>query len=473
CAEGGGERVRGKGVSGKGGEGKGERERERGKGERRGNVGEGVKGEVVGGKGGGRGIGSGGGGKGEVDGERGEGRKGKREVEGERERKEGKGRGRARVEENSQLKGARKGLLCLIDTLAKLYERMVRNRIDKALAEGQGLAVNQYGFRKGRSTIKAIEEVRRMAWETEHKWTVLVTLDVRNAFNTASWAGIMQALGDRIMPKLELAPEKTEAVIMKGPRRRQGIRFHLNDTVIEPRRAVKYLGVWLDDKGNFGEHVRRRANKAEERMAALNRLMPNINGPNSRKREAMKVESYRLKLEKVQRKALLRIASAYRTVSTRAVQVVTGVVPIELMVEERKQLHERGRQLPTGNQKGRKGEDIGEMAEDGLTGHGSFKAYTKRIGKTDNDLCRYCEQVDTAEHTIFHCERWSRLRQEAAQRMNMDIGPENIVGEMISDREKWNAGHDMIRKIMEEKEREERADQERLEREGEEENLIG
>ncbi|KAJ8980490.1 hypothetical protein NQ317_000605 [Molorchus minor] len=150
---------------------------------------------------------------------------------------------------------------------------------------------------------------------------------------------------------------------MKGPRRRQGIRFHLNDTVIEPRRAVKYLGVWLDDKGNFGEH--------------------------------------------------------------------------------------------------------------GLTGHGSFIAYTKRIGKTDNDLCRYCEQVDTAEHTIFHCERWSRLRQEAAQRMNTDIGPENIVGEMISDREKWNAGHDMIRKIMEEKEREERPDQERLERERAEENLIG
>lgn len=41
-------------------------------------------------------------------------------------------------------------------------------------------------------------------------------------------------------------------------------------------------------------------------------------------------------LAKCQRKVLLRVASAYRTVSTNALYVITGIPPIKLTAEERK-----------------------------------------------------------------------------------------------------------------------------------------
>ncbi|KAJ8973826.1 hypothetical protein NQ317_009471 [Molorchus minor] len=65
-----------------------------------------------------------------------------------------------------------------------------------------------------------------------------------------------------------------------------------------------------------------------------------------------------------------------------------------------------------------------------LTRHGAFKAYTKTIGKSKNDFCRFCERVDTVEHTI-------------------------------SGKDKWNAGHEMIKIIMKEKERKGRIRRER------------
>lgn len=87
--------------------------------------------------------------------------------------------------------------------------------------------------------------------------------------------------------QLELAPHKTEAVVLKGPRRREGVACRLKDIEIRPKRAVKYLGVLLDDNGSFGEHIKWVANKAEERAATLSRIMPNIGGPSSKKREVL------------------------------------------------------------------------------------------------------------------------------------------------------------------------------------------
>ena len=49
---------------------------------------------------------------------------------------------------------------------------------------------------------------------------------------------------------LQLVPGKTEAVILMGPRRRGHIRFHLKDREVMPSRAVRYLGIMMDDKGD-------------------------------------------------------------------------------------------------------------------------------------------------------------------------------------------------------------------------------
>lgn len=54
------------------------------------------------------------------------------------------------------------------------------------------------------------------------------------------------------------------------------------------------------------------------------------------------MESYRAKMEKAQRKIASRVASAYKTVSLREEQVLSGITPIHLLKEERRYIHQTG-----------------------------------------------------------------------------------------------------------------------------------
>ena len=55
--------------------------------------------------------------------------------------------------------------------------------------------------------------------------------------------------------------------------------------------------------------------------------------------DALKQEKYRKQMAAVQRRGALRIANSYRTVSEPAVLVVAGVIPIDLMAEERRRVY--------------------------------------------------------------------------------------------------------------------------------------
>lgn len=58
--------------------------------------------------------------------------------------------------------------LCLLDSIGKLFEKIIDNRLRNVLKDGKenGLSENQFGFRKGRSTIHAIEQVVQFANES-------------------------------------------------------------------------------------------------------------------------------------------------------------------------------------------------------------------------------------------------------------------------------------------------------------------
>lgn len=60
---------------------------------------------------------------------------------------------------------------------------------------------------------------------------------------------------------------------------------------------------------------------------------------------------YRNLLLSTQRKMHLRVASAYRTGSSEYLQVITGIVPIDLQLQERKKMYD---------------ERMGEAGRDGL-----------------------------------------------------------------------------------------------------------
>lgn len=102
----------------------------------------------------------------------------------------------------------------------------------------------------------------------------------------------------------------------------------------------------------FGHHVAKIEEKAEKTITALNKMMPNIGGPGSVKRKllsgamqsvilygapiwggALGMQEYRGMLTSSQRKSVLRVASAYRTVSAAAIQVICGTIPIDRLHE--------------------------------------------------------------------------------------------------------------------------------------------
>lgn len=311
----------------------------------------------------------------------------------------------------------------------------------------------------------AVSKVVDVWWGTKfhgtgERWCVLITLDVRNAFNTASWSGILGQLELRgvssalrrsvrayfegrsislskdehhdlsagipqgsvlgpllwnvfydpvlrldlgrgvetvgfaddlaiivsaqtaneliesgnsalstveewmIANRLCLAPAKTEAVVLSGRRDRRNISFRLGDVRVIPAKSVKYLGILIGENFYFGKHIKAAAMKAGARANAIMRLMPNIDGPCTWERRMlygvvqstilygapiwhrmMGAAKHRGILQSIQRRALLRVACAYRTVSSAAIQVVCGVPPIDLIVAERREQYEQKRGL--------------------------------------------------------------------------------------------------------------------------------
>ncbi|KAJ8913053.1 hypothetical protein NQ315_006554 [Exocentrus adspersus] len=275
-----------------------------------------------------------------------------------------------------------------------------------------------------------------------------------------------------------------------------------------PKKEVKYLGVTIDKGRTFGSHVQKICDKAERTAAALAKLMPNIGGPRQQKRvvmarvvesgmlyaasiwaDAVQIGRHRERLLKAQRKMTLRIASAYRTVSTDAAGVIAGVLPMDLMVEERRECHmsvQRGMEVKEAKKVsrerahakwqerwnastkaawtrrlipeidkwlGRRHGEVCYQTTQFLTGHGSFGAYLHRIGKRRQEDCIYCAGRDTPEHAIFACERWTEKRAQMNIQLGVVVTPENFIDLIVESESAWKIIMGTVEAIIRRKER--------------------
>lgn len=496
--------------------------------------------------------------------------------------------------------------ICLLNTLGKTFERIIKERLETSIAERGGFSPRQFGFVKGASTVHAVKTVVDRAANSRKTWVALIALDVKNAFNSASWRIILEKLRKwgiqqylinivgsyfaerRIMvarekhisvtagvpqgsvlgpllwnvlyddvlkidtmkemecyafaddlavvveadsPKqltdygnealriisrwmrineLKLAPQKTEAVILKGRGDRRGVRFEILGNSVTPKKSIKYLGVTLDERLTFADHVKCAVAKAEKRMAALARIMPNIAGPSTQKRlvlngvvtsillygapvwlPALNIARYKSMLESTQRKMLLRVICGYRTISTCAVQVVAGVPPLSLLVEERAELFASGRECTEVSKREARSRTVAKWQQiweehsdtaqwtkklipdirkwlqckhrntdyyltQFLTGHGRFGSYTHRMAIKDSDACNYCGLSDTPEHTVFVCVRWSAQRSELERSVGAVVDPVTVVGYMIEKEAHFKAVSRFVKYVLSKKEQEER-----------------
>ena len=130
---------------------------------------------------------------------------------------------------------------------------------------------------------------------------------------------------------------------------------------IIPESTINYLGLILDRRLVFGKHISHATGKTRKIAAALGKLLPNPEGAKASKRrsyatqcslygapvwyEAMEIERYINMVKSRQRAMPIRISSLSRTISYDALMVISGTIPIYLLAEERKKLHEnRNRQ---------------------------------------------------------------------------------------------------------------------------------
>jgi len=499
--------------------------------------------------------------------------------------------------------------ICLVDAMGKMLEAIIERRLNQEMDAGTPLSEHQYGFRRGRSAIDAMQRVRKTVARVtggaaQHKGLcVLVTLDVRNAFNTARWPHIIEDLerrhisaylidviksylNDRFLiagteerrincgvPQgsilgpilwnaqydgvfgvqlpanteligyaddiailatakreeelklkaeiavrkvtrwmeskgLEVAPEKTEVVVLAGRRKLKNVTINIKGREVASREAVKYLGVWFGRDLNFATHVKKTAERADQIARNLGRIMPSVGGPASSKRRMLYAtvksvilyaipvwhhiteKAVHMKLlEKVHRRMLIGIAAAYRTTSTVALEVVAGIMPFDLQIRERLLVHEHVERQAAKNAMVRKWQnrwrrnrdkglwtkslipdvdiwlnrnfgEVNHYITQAFTGHGCFRAYLYRIRIIDRPNCIYCDaEADDAEHTLFKCGRWDRKRVAAERAIGIQLTVGNIIDTMLHSRENWNIIADMIQAIMRRKLDDEKRDE--------------
>lgn len=125
--------------------------------------------------------------------------------------------------------------LCMLDTAGKLLERMLKPRLAAAINNAGGLSERQHGFRPGRSTIGALEDVVKSVEIAREKnnfsrpVVLLATIDVKNAFNSAKWDNMIDALEKRF---------KVPAYLMNMVRSYLKDRELIYDTSIGTRKKV-------------------------------------------------------------------------------------------------------------------------------------------------------------------------------------------------------------------------------------------
>lgn len=297
---------------------------------------------------------------------------------------------------------------------------------------------------------------------------------------------------------LELAPNKTEAVLLTRKRKIAPIEFELEGTCIRLSKVVKYLGVWLDTKFTFSEHITKIVEKASKTVTGLSKIMPNINGPSSSKRRVLSSvvhskilyaapiwhtilqnKNQRTRLLSLQRTMAIRVCSAYRTISTAAVGVIAGMPPIDLMAMERKEKYDgvakeeaRRNLLRRWQERWEQGDtgrwtyslipnvelwikrpygEVDYFITQALSGHGNFNKYLFEKQRRDTAECNYCSEEDDVEHTLFECIRWNDAREGYLNKTGKEFTKANMQRELTTNEEGWRYVYDMVRYVIENK----------------------
>lgn len=303
---------------------------------------------------------------------------------------------------------------------------------------------------------------------------------------------------------LALADHKTEVLLVSKRKIMEKITVTVGNHVVESKDEIRYLGVILDSRLNFRAHTKYAVEKASRMYTALARMLANSGGPRSSRRmllarvitstmlygaqiwaDALELQENRRKMQSVHRLTAMRVASAFRTVSSDAICVIAGMTPIDIAADEAKRLFiakrsetftqeekqgERNKSMQTwqsrwdASQKGRwthrlipniekwttrKHGELNYHLTQFLTGHGGYRKYLHRFGHDDSPLCPTCGEEEDVEHVMTKSPQFREERRQLPTKPNGNIEAEHIVGEMLKSEATWNTVCSVIRRINE------------------------
>ncbi|GFX49475.1 transposable element Tcb2 transposase [Trichonephila clavipes] len=153
--------------------------------------------------------------------------------------------------------------------------------------------------------------------------------------------------------KLELNPLKTK--VMKTYKKStvyQRINLNLEGVIIEEVQKIKYLGIIVDSKMQWKEHISYVSSKSEKMLLGLLRIASNIFGVMIYvlqliyKQGIVPLISYAWRawgyslskkinsrlIRRTQRRFLLRVIKGYKTISYEAVYAISGIPPIDVII---------------------------------------------------------------------------------------------------------------------------------------------
>lgn len=153
--------------------------------------------------------------------------------------------------------------------------------------------------------------------------------------------------------RLSFSPQKTKAIFLKGKLKRPP-RLRFNDVLLPYHSRVLHLGVLLDGKFKFKDHIIYILDRARKSFYRISRLAGRQWGLKFGHLKCMYVaifvsivsyavsvwnckftEAVRLVLLRGQRAPLILLTRSYRTASNSALPVVAGVLPLDLQVQVR------------------------------------------------------------------------------------------------------------------------------------------
>ena len=271
--------------------------------------------------------------------------------------------------------------------------------------------------------------------------------------------------------KLQFSTAKTSAMMLRNRfDRGRRPRIVMNNVIIQCVDEIKYLGLQVEEEMVFTHHVEQQTRKVIETFRgllsltrtrggleclALRRLYEGIAVPLMTYgcevwgERAVRQQTLRRMLLKTQRKILLLVNRAYRTVSYDANYVIAGAIPLDLLITERVQVYydiiageqrsisRMRRRTETLNEwqrrweQGTKGRETfsylpsviermqvnlntNHYATQFLTGHGNFKFKLESFRLVEDPWCHTCGEgtEETAWHVLAECPAFENERQE-------------------------------------------------------------